>query len=197
MSIFSYKTLLPWVDSEYSSEHVTLVLVVSIVRTLLLVLLASLLMSCQEPNPAANGREAEVNPQASTAPAFLRPTAPSANFADMSEFDFEGGSDSAFITGTLKIENPCVYIYISRSPIPNGETTDRIQPSRYQLNLPRSGTFFDPQENEVWVWEEGPMSDGDTVVAGGGEGSFSSPHCTKARMSWSTAFLIGVADDLS
>ncbi len=38
------------------------------------------------------------------------------------------------------------------------------------INLPRTGTRYDPNTRSIWVWDDGPMTDGDHVSLGGSAG---------------------------
>lgn len=152
------------------------------------------LVSCEEPNLVTDEPNTKVRPNDSSTPTFEAPDAPPASFADMSDYDYAGGSDSAFVAGTLRIDAPCVYVFLSEKDIVLGKNSEPLQPVRYQLNLPRSGTFFDSRRNAIWVWDEGPMLDGDRVIAGGGVGGFSSPDCPLAYRAWSAAGLLKAAD---
>lgn len=163
-------------------------------RTVALLLGMAILVSCQEADSGTIESNTEARPNDTGVPTFEAPEAPPANFADMSDYDYAGGSDSAFVAGTLRIDAPCVYVFLSEKDIVLGKNSEPLLPIRYQLNLPRSGTFFDSQRDAIWAWDEGPMLDGDRVIAAGGEGSFSSPDCPLAYRSWSTAGLLKVAD---
>ncbi|MDE0498779.1 MAG: hypothetical protein OXH86_15630 [Acidimicrobiaceae bacterium] len=77
-------------------------------------------------------------------------------------------SHDALLEGTLVVEAPCVYVV---SNIGSDEAGSEPRYERYLLQLPRSGTGYDPEAGELWVWDDGPFVTGDQVGAGGGEGS--------------------------
>ena len=77
------------------------------------------------------------------------------------------GANQALLEGTLVIEAPCVYLVGNNYYEGSGEP--RLE--RALLQLPRSGTRFDAETGEMWVWDNGPFVTGDQVGAGGGGGS--------------------------
>ena len=87
----------------------------------------------------------------------------------VSMWGHERGDDSndALSSGTLVIEAPCVYIVSDIGYQESGEPWL----DRSLIRLPRSGTRYDAETGEVWVWDDGPFVTGDQVGAGGGGGS--------------------------
>ena len=104
-------------------------------------------------------------PQGDTEPARV-PGGEPAQFVSM--WGHERGDDAhdALNSGTLVIEAPCVYLVENLGY----EENDEPMFSRSLLQLPRSGTRYDAETGEVWVWDNGPFVTGDQVDAGGGGG---------------------------
>ena len=90
-----------------------------------------------------------------------------AQFVSMWGYERGDGANQALLEGTLVIEAPCVFLVGNNYYEGSGEP--RLE--RALLQLPRSGTRFDAETGEVWVWDNGPFVTGDQVGAGGGGGS--------------------------
>ena len=112
-----------------------------------------------------------VLPTQSTTTAAPVSTVPLAKFEDM--WGFEPGDEhhDAQMCGYLYIGVPHVYALateIGWNPdIPDFVREDDGSLESYRLILPRSGTRLDPRTRSLWVWDDGPMADGDYVCAGG------------------------------
>ena len=93
-------------------------------------------------------------------------------FAGMWDFNEEEPFHNAEVEGILLIEGPCVYViddYAWLFPgTPLEELPDQI---RIFVNMPRGQTKHDPDNQLIWVHNEGPMASGDRIeMIGGGVG---------------------------
>lgn len=69
--------------------------------------------------------------------------------------------------GLLLIEEPCIYIIDDFAwifPVPE----KLPDPVRIFVRLPREQTGYDSDTQSIWVHDEGPMTNGDRVIAAGG-----------------------------
>lgn len=116
---------------------------------------------------------------ATTSPAT---TVPLADFRGMWGFEPGDEHDDARVCGYLVIEYPYVRVIVTETAGGRAPDSD-IEPGlnrdddgnldSYWINLPRSGTRYDQQARSLWVWEQGPMTDGDHVAVGGSGGTLS------------------------
>lgn len=109
---------------------------------------------------------AEDESASATTQGAVTPGGEPAQFVSMWGHERGDESHDALLEGTLVIEAPCVYVVGSIGYEQSGEPRF----DRSLLQLPRSGTRYDAETREVWVWDEGPLVTGDQVGAGGGEG---------------------------
>lgn len=100
---------------------------------------------------------------------------PPAAFEGMWDHDPADGGDMAELCGYLIIEEP--YVHVLETAPDWGLGTDpglaRSEDGRlqyYMIMLPHPGTRYDPATRSLWVYREGPMTDGDHVSVGGGQG---------------------------
>lgn len=100
---------------------------------------------------------------------------PPATFEGMWDHDPADGGEMAGLCGYLIIEEPYVHVLVSESD--RGRDTDpglaRSEDGRllyFMIMLPRPGTRYDSATRSLWVYREGPMTDGDHVSVGGGVG---------------------------
>ncbi len=86
----------------------------------------------------------------------------------------------AELCGYLIIEDPYVYVLAIQPDMGDRIDLGRIRTlsrtghgdlERWLVQLPRAGTRYDPHTRLLWVFEEGPMTDGDRVSVSGGTGS--------------------------
>lgn len=98
-----------------------------------------------------------------------------AAFEGMWDHDPADGGDMAELCGYLIIEEP--YVHVLETERDWGQDTDpglaRSDNGNLlysMLMLPRPGTRYDPATRSLWVYDEGPMTDGDHVSVGGGVG---------------------------
>ena len=91
-----------------------------------------------------------------------------AEFVSMWGHERGDPSHDALVGGTMVIEAPCVYVV---SNVGRDEADIGPRYVRYLLRLPRSGTRYDAESGDLWVWDDGPFVTGDQISAGGGEGS--------------------------
>ena len=105
-------------------------------------------------------------------------------FASMWDYNEEEPFHNAAAQGILLIEGPCVYIIhdhiIYDYPWIPPPSEDPPDPIRIFLKLPRDQTSYDPDTETIWVHDQGPMTSGDRVVAGGGGVSQSPPDVCPA-----------------
>ncbi|MCY3586403.1 MAG: hypothetical protein OXH42_05390 [Acidimicrobiaceae bacterium] len=101
--------------------------------------------------------------------------APPAVFEGMWDHDPADGGDMAELCGYLIIEEP--YVHVLQTERDWGQGTDpglaRSESGSLlysMLMLPRPGTRYDVATRSLWVYDEGPMTDGDHVSVGGGVG---------------------------
>ncbi len=123
-----------------------------------------------------------------------RPT-PRANakrqFEGMWSYERGDMGHDAQLCGYLIVEEPYVHILATGfgwdPDIDPGLRRNEADGSLvyYWVLLPRSGTRYDPRTRSLWVWDEGPMTDGDHVSVGGSqEGSTSIPGNFHRDKSW-------------
>ena len=119
--------------------------------------------------------------QTTTTPASTTSTsAPLAQFEGMWSYELGDMSEDAELCGYLIIEEPYVHVLATGfgwdPDIDPGLRRHESDGSLvyYWVLLPRSGTRFDPQTRSLWVWDAGPMTDGDHVSVGGSQESSSS-----------------------
>ena len=100
---------------------------------------------------------------------------PHATFEGMWDDDPDGDGHSAALCGYLIIEEP--YVHVLQTEREWGHEVDpglaRSEDGSLlyaMIMLPRPGTRYDPETRSLWVYGEGPMTDGDHVLVGGGEG---------------------------
>ncbi len=108
-------------------------------------------------------------------------TVPLADFKRMNDHKHEQGyRDYAGdgVCGWLYISEPYVNLLEPLSPdwSPDVdfdnldlETLDDESVKIYLVLLPRSGTRYHPPSRSLWVWDQGPMTNGDYVCAGGSQ----------------------------
>ena len=87
-----------------------------------------------------------------------------ADFVSMWGHERGDPSNDALLEGTLVVEAPCVYVVANIAYEESGEPGF----TRFLARLPRSGTRYDAETGDVWVWDAGPFVTGDQVGAGGG-----------------------------
>ena len=123
-------------------------------------------------NRAPAGLAANDDSVASTPPSLGAPPSP---FVGMWDFDPDGDGDLAQLCGYLIIEEPYVHVLATDHDWGQGvdpglfrDDDGRLQ--YYMIMLPRPGTRYDPDTRSLWVYDEGPMTDGDHVSASGGQG---------------------------
>lgn len=118
-------------------------------------------------------------------------SAPLAQFEGMWSYERGDMSHDAELCGYLIIEEP--YVHVLATDVGWDPDTDsglrRHEADGslvyYWVLLPRSGTRYDPQTRSLWVWDNGPMTDGDHVSVGGSqEGSTSVPGSFHRDKSW-------------
>ncbi len=100
---------------------------------------------------------------------------PIATFKGMWDYDPNDGGQMAELCGYLIIEEPYVHL-LATEP----EWEDDVDPglSRgargellyFLLLLPHPATRYDSQTRSLWMFDEGPMTDGDHVWVSGGDG---------------------------
>ncbi|WP_419907523.1 hypothetical protein [Candidatus Poriferisodalis sp.] len=82
---------------------------------------------------------------------------------------------SAQQCGWLYIDEPYVLVLFAESDwVPGADfDLDSVEGDSVDhswIILPRSGTRYDSQSRSLWVWDDGPMTDGDYVCVGGSGG---------------------------
>lgn len=105
------------------------------------------------------------------------------SLAEVSPATFEGmrdhvpadGGEMAELCGYLVIEDPYVHVLQTAHDSGHGvdpglARSDSDSLLYSMLLLPRPGTRYDPATRSLWVYDQGPMTDGDHVSVGGGEG---------------------------
>ena len=140
--------------------------------------------------------DSEVGP-VQTAPTTTAPTpatdtsAPPAQFEGMWSYELGDMSEDAELCGYLIIEEPYVHVLATEfgwdPDIDPGLRRHESDGSLvyYWVLLPRAGTRYDQRTRSLWVWDEGPMTDGDHVSLGGSqEGSTSVPGNFHRDKSW-------------
>ena len=118
---------------------------------------------------------AQAVPTASSAPHPVRTTL-SKNiivadvFAGMWDYDAEAPFHTAAAEGILSIEGPCIYVIDDYAWLfPGTPLEERPDPIHIFVNMPRGRTKHDPDNQWVWVHNEGPMTSGDRIeMIGGG-----------------------------
>ncbi len=105
----------------------------------------------------------------------LAAEAPLAAFKGMWDHDPADGGHMADLRGYLFIEEPYVHVLPGCIGGEHGavQRLDRDANGALQysmLLLPRPGTRYNSQTRSLWVYDQGPMTDGDYVLVGGGEG---------------------------
>ncbi|WP_419839161.1 hypothetical protein [Candidatus Poriferisodalis sp.] len=129
---------------------------------------------------AATGEDFPVQTAESTTATAPLATAPLAEFLGGSGFEPGDDAADARVCGYLIIEDPYIHVLVTET-IGESAPDSSIEPGLSRdddgnliyswINLPRSGTRYDPQTRSLWVWDVGPMTDGDHVSVGG-YGSF-------------------------
>lgn len=101
--------------------------------------------------------------------------APPATFEGMWDHDPSTGGHMAELCGYLVIEEP--YVHVLETERDWGQDDDpglaRSEDGSLvysMIMLPRPGTRYDPATRSLWVYREGPMTDGDHVSVSGGVG---------------------------
>lgn len=94
-------------------------------------------------------------------------------FAGMWDYDEGDPFPDAQLQGLLLIEGPCVYVvddYAWNLLLPGRPPKEEELPDpvRVFVSLPRAQTSYDPESETIWVGDQGPMTSGDRVTAGGG-----------------------------
>ena len=94
-------------------------------------------------------------------------------FAGMWDYDEEELFHQAQLQGLLLIEGSCVYVvddYAWSLLLPGRppEEEGLPDPVRVFVSLPRAQTRYDSDTETIWVGDQGPMTSGDRVTAGGG-----------------------------
>lgn len=100
---------------------------------------------------------------------------PPAAFEGMWDHDPADSGDMAELCGYLIIEEPYVHVLETerdwrQDTGPGLARSDSGNLLYSMLMLPRPGTRYDPATRSLWVYREGPMTDGDHVTVGGGVG---------------------------
>ncbi|GEM_PF-3250759 len=91
-------------------------------------------------------------------------------------WDPEGGFHNTAWSGTLVVEDPCIYLEVDKQG--GRELAPGDERLRSFVRLPAPLTSFDAASGALWVGEYGPMSTGDKVVLVGSDGW---------QRAWSTA----------
>ena len=121
----------------------------------------------KQPTPTSGAEQVAIAPNVDEAPP--------ATFEGMWEYDPDDGGHMAELCGHLIIEDPYVYVLATQpgSGDPIDPTLSRIGDGdlEWMILLPRAATRYDPHTRSLWVFEEGPMTDGDHVSVSGGTGS--------------------------
>lgn len=117
--------------------------------------------------------------------------APLAEFAGMWSYESGDEHHNAELCGYLIIEEPYVHVLETAHgwdpDIDPGLSRNAHDEGLFYhwINLPRSGTRYDPRTRSIWVWDDGPMTDGDHVSVGGSSGAGASfPSNVHHRHPW-------------
>ncbi len=124
--------------------------------------------------PSSNGRCTYVT----TTTSWVSPLAvdvPIATFKGMWDDDPADGGQMARACGYLIIEEPYVHLLQTAPEWERGIDPGLLRGPRGELQylmlqLPRPGTRYDAQTRSLFVYHQGPMTDGDHVMVGGGQG---------------------------
>ena len=119
-------------------------------------------------------------------------TAPLAEFRGMWGFELGDEHHDAQMCGWLHIDEPYVHMLDTESGwhpdidlVLDGDSIDH-----YWIILPRTGTRYDPRSRSLWVWNDGPMTDGDHVCVGGSGGeSLQAAINVHERKPWYATFM--------
>ena len=103
------------------------------------------------------------------------PEVPPATFEGMWDVNPGGDGDAGDLCGHLIIEEPYVYLLVTEHAWGDGSDPGLLRDDDgrlqyYMIMLPRPGTRYDADTRSLWVYDEGPMTDGDHVWASGGQG---------------------------
>lgn len=122
----------------------------------------------KQPTPTSGAEQVAIAPNVDEAPP--------AAFEGMWEYDPDDGGHMAELCGYLIIEDPYVYVLATQP-----DSGDHVDPALsrtgdgdleyWMIQLPRAATRYNPHTRSLWVFEEGPMTDGDHVSVSGGTGS--------------------------
>ena len=91
-------------------------------------------------------------------------------FAGMWDFNEEIPFHTATAEGILSIEGPCVYVIDDYAWLFPGTPLEELpDPIHIFVNMPRGQFKHDPDNQLIWVHDEGPMASGDRIeMIGGG-----------------------------
>lgn len=129
-------------------------------------LLIAVALSCASEDAPQNEPQTAESHEPSTvvsvaeSPATTMPTPP---FVGLHNYRYGDPSNTAALVGTLIIHVPCVYIDNKVSP-------DDEPSGRVLLGLPRDYTRYVSETKSIQVADAHPVSHGDFVIAGGGDG---------------------------
>ncbi len=127
-------------------------------------------------------------------------TVPLANFKRMHGYKLGDQHHDASLCGWLHIHEPYVNLLEPLSPDwdpnvdfgdVNLENIDDNSLIVHWVHLPRSGTRYYPPSQSLWVWDQGPMTNGDYVctAGSGGGGRRNNPHNIYESNPWYAPYL--------
>lgn len=141
----------------------------ALIRTAAALMVAALVaVGCTEPVDD----EGSAQPNQTTTTPVPTTSAPLAQFEGMWSYELGDDHHEAELCGYLIIEEPYVHVLATEAGWdpdidPGLHRSDEGSLVYHWINLPRSGTRYDPRTRSLWVWGEGPMTDGDHVSVGG------------------------------